>query len=119
MNILRQIEAGVSSEQVRDFQQKFSLPAQDMAFLMTLSRKGYYNLLEQEKLGRHQTERFLRIQQVYEQALETLESVENIHRWMHTYHAYLQRVPYEVLDTFAGCREVEAELIRLDHGVLS
>ncbi len=118
MDILTLIEAGISSQQVKDFQQKFALTAQDMAFLMAMSRKGYYNLLEQDKLGRQQTERFLFVQQVYEQALETLESVDNIHKWMHTYHAYLQRIPFDILDTFAGCTEVKAELIRLEHGVL-
>jgi uncharacterized protein (DUF2384 family) len=118
MDILTHIEAGISSQQVRDFQQKFDLTAQDMAFLMALSRKGYYNLLEQNKLGRQQTERFLTVEQVYEQALETLESVDNVHKWMHTFHGYLNRVPFEILDTFAGCAEVKAELIRLEHGVL-
>lgn len=118
MDILTHIEAGVTGEQLRQFQQKFALTAQDMSFLMTLSRKGYYNLLQLEKLGRQQTERFLMVEQVYEQALETLESVDNVHKWMHTYHGYLKRVPFEILDTFAGCAEVKAELIRLDHGVL-
>lgn len=37
---------------------------------------------------------------------------------MHTYHAYLKRIPFEVLDTYAGCAAVKAELIRLDHGIV-
>ena len=37
---------------------------------------------------------------------------------MHTYHGYLKRIPFEVLDTYAGCTEVKAELIRLDHGIV-
>lgn len=118
MTLLTQIEEGVSARQVKDFQQKFQLTVQDMAFLMALSRKGYYNLLEHEKLSRQQSERFLNVQQVYEQALESLESIENIYQWMHTFHGYLERVPFEILDTFTGCAEVKAELIRLEHGVL-
>ncbi len=118
MDLLSNIDAGVSSQQVRDFQQRFNLKAQDMAFLMALSRKGYYNLLDQHKLGRQMTERFLTVEQVFEQALEALESVDNIHKWMHTFHGYLNRVPFEILDTFTGCAEVKAELIRLEHGVL-
>ncbi len=83
-----------------------------------MSRKGYSNLLAQKKLNRQQSERFLAIKEVYEQTLETLERVENIHKWMHTYHAYLNRILLEVLDTYAGCAEVKAELIRLYHGIV-
>jgi uncharacterized protein (DUF2384 family) len=118
MTFLSHIEEGVTTNELRKFQQKFKLPTTDMSFLMVLSRKGYYNLLTQKKLNRQQTERFLAIKEVYEQALETLENVENIHKWMHTYHAYLKRIPFEVLDTYAGCAEVKAELIRLDHGIV-
>ncbi len=116
--MLTHIEEGVSRQQLREFQQKFNLAAKDMAFLMAMSRKGYYNVLAQDKLNRQQTERFLSIRQVYEQALESLETVENIHKWMHTYHGYLKRLPFDILDTFAGCHEVRAELVRLEHGVL-
>lgn len=118
MDILTHIEEGVSAQVVKQFQQQFQLTAQDMAFLMVLSRKGYYNLLTQKKLNRQQTERFLSIRQVYEQALETLETLENIHKWMHTDHGYLKHVPFSILDTFTGCAEVKAELVRIDHGVL-
>jgi uncharacterized protein (DUF2384 family) len=118
MTILSHIEEGVTTNELRQFQQDFKLPATDMSFLMVISRKGYYNLLTQKKLNRQQTERFLAIREVYEQALETLEKVENIHKWMHTYHAYLKRTPFEVMDTYAGCAAVKAELIRLDHGIV-
>lgn len=118
MNLLTYIEEGTDTQEVKQFQQQFQLTARDMAFLMVLSRKGYYNLLEQKKLNRQQTERFLSIRQVYEQALETLETLENIHKWMHTYHGYLKHIPFSILDTYIGCTEVKAELVRLDHGVL-
>ena len=118
MTLLTQIEEGISAQRVKEFQQRFQLTVQDMAFLMALSRKGYYNLLDHEKLSRQQSERFLNVQQVYEQALESLETLENIHQWMHTFHGYLERIPFKILDTFTGCTEVKAELIRLEHGVL-
>jgi len=118
MDILSHIEKGIKASSVKNFQDKFELTAQDMAFLMTMSRKGYYNLLEQERLGRQQSERFLNVQQVYKQALEALETLDNIHKWMHTFHGYIERVPFEILDTYAGCAEVKAALIRLEHGVL-
>ena len=119
MAILSHIEAGITTDEVRQFQQDFRLTATDMSFLMVMSRKGYYNLLAQKKLNRQQTERFLAISEVYAQALETLEKVENIHKWMITNHAYLKRIPFEVMDTYAGCAAVKAELIRLDHGITS
>lgn len=118
MTILIHIEEGISTKELHQFQRDFKLTANDMAFLMVVSRKGYYNLLAQKKLNRQQSERFLAIKEVYEQALETLEKVDNIHKWMHTYHAYLKRIPFEVLDTYAGCTAVKAELIRLDHGIV-
>ncbi len=118
MTVLSYIEEGIEVDALRQFQKKYKLTATDMAFLMVVSRKGYYNLLTQKKLNRQQTERFFAIKSVYEQALETLENIENIHKWMHTYHAYLKRVPFEVLDTYVGCAEVKAELIRLEYGVV-
>lgn len=119
MQILAQIEEGVDIEAVQQFQQRFRLTVEDMAFLLVISRKSYYNLLERERLDKQQSERFLAVKSVYEQAEETLESIDNIDQWMHSYHPYLERIPFAILDTYAGCSEVKSELIRLDHGVAS
>ena len=119
MEVLTRIEEGINAETVQQFQQHFHLTVDDMAFLLVISRKGYYNLLERHKLNKQQSERFLAIKAVYEQAEETLENIANINKWMHTYHAYLERVPFAILDTYIGCSEVKSELIRLDHGVSS
>lgn len=118
LHTLNNIEAGVSPTEVKEFQQQFELTAGQMAFLMNISRKGYYNMLTAEKLSRQQSERFLTIRQVYQQALDTLETVENIHKWMNAYHGYLERVPFEILDTYAGCYAVGAELLRFEHGIV-
>ena len=119
METLLQIEQGVYSESVQQFQKYFHLTAEDMALLLVLSRKGYYNLLERSKLNKQQSERFLSVKAVYEQALDTLENVDNVKKWMHTYHAYLKRTPFDILDTFIGCEEIRNELVRLEHGIVS
>lgn len=119
MEVLSQIEEGIKVEAIQHFQQQFHLTVDDMAFLLVVSRKGYYNLLKQKKLNKQKSERFLMVTAVYEQAETTLESIANIDKWMHTYHAYLERIPFTILDTYVGCNEVRSELIRLDHGVVS
>lgn len=119
MEVLAQIEEGIAAKTLQQFQRFFELTADEMAFLLVMSRKGYYNLLERDKLNKQQSERFLAVQAVYEQAMDTLENLDNIRKWMHTHHAYLGRIPFDILDTFIGCDEVRSELIRLDHGITS
>lgn len=67
-----------------------------------------------------ESEKLLRFGRVYQKALEVLESPAGARRWLKSpKHALGGLTPLVCTDTEAGAREVEALLMRLEHGVFS
>lgn len=67
-----------------------------------------------------ESEKILRFGRIYQKALETLETPAGARRWLKSPKTALGGLtPLVCTDTEVGAREVEALLVRLEHGVFS
>lgn len=71
---------------------------------------------DQERLTETESDRLLRIARVAMEAEKVFGSQEKSTRWLSTPSSILGAVPLELLATDAGAREVEHELVRIEHG---
>ncbi len=120
-DLLSKIEQGVDIQELKMFQAQYTLTYKQMAHLLAISEKSYYNLLKKEaRLNAHQSGQFLKVVQVFAEGEEALMSREAFLEWMEQPHWYFdQRKPFDLLDNSIGADAVIAELIRTKYGVLS
>jgi putative toxin-antitoxin system antitoxin component (TIGR02293 family) len=121
MDLLSRLEAGVYTKEVRAFQQEYTLTHKQMAYLLTMSEKGYYNLLNKDSLlSKNQSGQFLKVAEVFKEGEEALMSKEAFLEWLQQPHWYFKhRKPFDLLDTPIGADAVIDELGRAKYGMLS
>ena len=121
MNLLEKVETGVSAAEMLAFQQKYGLTHKQMAYLMAVSEKGYYNLLNKNSsLSKYQSGQFLKVAEVFREGEEALMSKEAFLEWLQQPHWYLNhKKPFDLLDTPIGADAVIEELGRAKYGMLS
>lgn len=121
MDLLSRLEAGVPTAEVRAFQQKYRLTHQQMACLLAMSEKGYYNLLNKDSaVSKTQSGQFLKVAEVFIEGEEALMSKEAFLEWLQQPHWYFKhKKPFDLLDTPIGADAVIEELGRTKYGMLS
>jgi putative toxin-antitoxin system antitoxin component (TIGR02293 family) len=73
-----------------------------------------------ERLSPVQSDRLYRFARIIALAEDVFESIEDALEWLNSkQHGLGGAVPFDMLQTDAGAREVEALLIRIDYGVIS
>jgi putative toxin-antitoxin system antitoxin component (TIGR02293 family) len=73
-----------------------------------------------ERLSPVQSDRLYRFARIIALAEDVFESTEDALEWLNSkQHGLGGAVPFDMLQTDAGAREVEALLIRIDYGVIS
>ena len=113
-------EEGLQTHMVREFEVAYGISKHEMADLMGISEKTYYNLLLKDKLDRERSDRFLFIEKIFEEGEETFTSKQNFNRWLRLPHPSLgNQKPIDLLDSLNGAQAVHAEIIRTRHNVLS
>ncbi len=121
MNLLEKVEAGVPVSEMLTFQQKYGLTHKQMAYLLAVSEKGYYNLLNKDgSLSKYQSGQFLKVAEVFREGEEALMSKEAFLEWLQQPHWYFKhKKPFDLLDTPIGADAVIEELGRAKYGMLS
>ena len=113
-------EEGLQTNMVREFEVAYGISKHEMADLMGISEKTYYNLLLKDKLDRERSDRFLFIEKIFEEGEETFVSKQNFNSWLRQPHPSLEnQKPIDLLDSLNGAQAVHAEIIRTRHNVLS
>lgn len=122
IDLLAKVEEGVAVEEVRAFQQQYNLTNKQMSFLLAVSTKGYYNLVDPAKnrLDKKLSGQFLKVKEVFREGEEALLSKEALLDWMQQPHWYFShRKPFDLLDNPIGADAVMDELSRTKYGMLS
>lgn len=115
-----QSEKGVSSNVIKEFEETYQISKKQMASLIGVSEKTYYNLMSENKLDKSRSDRFLQVQKVFEEGRYTLMSENNFKEWLHTPQVvFNNHKPFEMLQTFSGLEAVYEELFRIKHGILA
>jgi putative toxin-antitoxin system antitoxin component (TIGR02293 family) len=70
------------------------------------------------RLSRDESDRVVRLARIFTFALEVFGDRDNTWHWLRTpKQLFDDKAPLDLLDTEAGAREVEEELIRIDEGM--
>lgn len=113
-------ENGVEVSYVSDFEEIYQISKRQMATYLGVSEKTYYNMMNDQLLDTHRSDKFLQLSKVFTEGVHTFMSKEGFQQWLDTPQlAFGNRKPSEYLHTFSGLDEVYTELQRIKFGVLA
>jgi len=109
-----------SAQVLNDFQVSYGVTNNDMAELMSVSEKTYYNIKQKDKLSPAHADRLLTIQKIYIEGAQVFMTEESFNNWLDTpQYAFDNEKPKEMLSTISGMFEVMNQLGRIKHGILA
>jgi len=109
-------EASVS--EVREAAIAYGIHRDDMAKLMGVSEKTYYNMMQNLKLDNDRSDRFYFMRQILASGEETFGSKDHLSKWLKTPQPTLDGyVPLEMMGTITGANKVLQILGRIKHGI--
>ncbi len=119
--MVRSVQRGFRFSALARFQQHSGLPLDLITDLLRLPPRTLMRRKAQGRLFPDESERLLRVAEVYEKALDLFESdAQQARHWLTTPNAQLDNIPpLEFAQTEIGAREVQDLLGRLEHGVFA
>lgn len=112
------IEEGIQVSVVEDFQATYHVPNRQMALLLGVAEKTYYNVMNQSKLDFDRSDRFLFVKKIFEQGKEALMSEDALMEWLNHPQSFCEgRKPVDLLKSINGAQEVYDQLGRIKYGV--
>jgi putative toxin-antitoxin system antitoxin component (TIGR02293 family) len=110
----------IAPSMVSDFQASYGVNNRDMAGLLKISDKTYYNIMQKDKLSPVQADRLMSIQKIYKEGAHVFMDEESFSKWLDTkQYAFNNQKPKELLGTITGMFEVMDQLGRIKHGILA
>ncbi|MEQ9425172.1 MAG: DUF2384 domain-containing protein [Cyclobacteriaceae bacterium] len=89
-----------------------------MAELLGVSDKTYYNMMKSKTLDTNQGDRFNFINDILNEGEEAFGSRENFKDWLHSTQPTLNgHTPIKMMATLTGAQEVLATLTRIKYGI--
>jgi len=116
------IEKGVPRKAAEQLRARLGLSEQELARSLGVSTKTLQRQAKagQSRLSPSQSDRLYRLARIVALAEEVFEQEDRARRWLREPQRGLGgRVPFDLLRTEAGAREVEDLLGRIEHGVFS
>ncbi len=119
--LIRHIKRGFDYRSLERFIEKTRLPKEDAINLVNISPRTMHRRKAAGRLSPEESDRLVRAARVVEQARQLFENdVNAANRWLGTPQPALAgATPLEYARTELGAREVEALIIRLEHGTFS
>ena len=116
--LIHQLKAGFPVESFDDLREHLDLNDNSLAKIVQIPRRTLSRRRVKGRFNTDESERVLRLTQVYEMAVDVFGSNEKARRWLKKPARGLAgRVPLEYADTYVGANEVIKLLGRIDHGV--
>ena len=116
--LISQLKAGLPVESFDDLRNHLDLTDNSLAQIVQIPKRTLIRRRLKGRFNTDESERVLRLTQVYEMAADVLESHEKARSWLKKPARGLGgRVPIEYADTYIGANEVIKLLGRIDHGI--
>jgi putative toxin-antitoxin system antitoxin component (TIGR02293 family) len=115
------IEQGLSSHTIDRVKEVLGIPDLQLSAVLGISAKTMSRLRQgRRRLPLSVGDRLYRLAHIFALAQDVLEDSGRAREWIQTAQIGLNnRIPFEVLVTEAGAREVEDLLTRIEYGVLA
>lgn len=111
-----EIEPSVVAETAMDY----GLTKQQMAALLGVSEKTFYNMMKADSLDPQQSDRFTFMKNILQEGRYTFGSASNFRDWLHTEQPTLGGLaPISMMASLNGAQEVLAALLRIRHGIFA
>lgn len=119
--LIRQVGRGFSFAAMRALESRSGIPLAEIATLIGLPPRTFARRKASGRLTSDESEKLLRISDIYEQAIGLFEGDrEGALKWLTTPKKVLDNeTPLQYSRTELGAREVEKFIGRLEHGVFS
>lgn len=110
----------VDVSKVEEFEEQYGLSKRQMATLVGVSEKTYYNLLTNNKLDEDRSDRFLYLNKIFEEGKEAFFTEQNLSDWLNAPQPSLDGLrPIEMMSSINGAQAVYHEIGKIKYGVLS
>ena len=118
--MIRSIEDGLPISNFKKLQDSLDLPDKDLAKYMRIPKSTLALRKKRGKFSFEESERLLRLQRLFEKALDVFKNADLAKKWLKEDAYGLGDIPpLEYAATEIGAREVEDLLGRIEHGVFS
>jgi putative toxin-antitoxin system antitoxin component (TIGR02293 family) len=115
-----EIKRGFRSEVFLSFKTKTGLPNSVLSRILGVSDRSINRYHQSQRLKPLASDRLYRMAKVLALAESVLEDREQALSWMSSNQKGLgNRKPFDLVETDAGAREVEEELLRIEHGFVA
>jgi putative toxin-antitoxin system antitoxin component (TIGR02293 family) len=112
------VEHGLPYGVVERLTKALDLTLDEFCHIVPVSRRTLSRYRTGQLLDAHLSDHILVVSQVYDRAVEVLESPESAKIWLKTpNYTFRGQRPLDYLHSFAGSQEVLDELVRLQYGV--
>ncbi len=109
-------EAKIS--QVKEAAAAYNLAREEMAGILGVSEKTYYNMMQKPQLDTDKSDRFHFIQQILKSGAEALGSKASLSKWLKTPQPMLDGyIPLDMMRSITGANRVLQILGRIKHGI--
>ena len=116
--LISQLKAGLPVESFDDIRNHLDLTDNSLAQIVQIPKRTLSRRRLKGRFNTDESERVLRLTQVYEMAADVFGSSEKAKRWLKKPARGLGgRIPLEYADTYIGANEVVKLLGRIDHGI--
>ena len=117
-DVIEKLREGFPTGAIRRVETQLDLSHATLATLLDLPIRSFARRIKEPKLSRHMSEVLYRIARIYQRAVATLDDDEKAVRWLQKPNRSLGNVvPFDILDTEVGARQVEDALGRIAYGV--
>ncbi len=116
------IQQGLPSSSVFFLQKQLGLGDKEYSSTLGVSGKwlGRYRKTPRKHLDANISDRLYRIARIFKLAEEVLENKDAANHWLHRSQTGLhERIPFELMKTEAGAKEVEELLYRIEYSIYS
>jgi len=118
--LTERIRAGLPFAAVEALMSDFDINREELETTLTLPLRTFARRKKENRLRTDESDRLVRLANVAAKAAAVLGEKRKAARWLHRPNRALgNRVPLSLLDTDLGARQVEAVLLRIEHGVFS
>ena len=118
--VVSKVREGLPFGEFHALQEILGLTEEKMGALLGMSRATLHRRKKAGLLDRSESDRLVRYARVLTKACELFEDLDNAAAWLKSPAiAFNQETPLQYADTEIGAREVEALIMRLEHGVFT
>jgi putative toxin-antitoxin system antitoxin component (TIGR02293 family) len=112
------IKSGLPVKVFFALKDQINISAEELARVVGIAPRTLLRRKQEGRLQKHESERVVRLQRLFEKALEVFEDPAAVQSWFVSPQLALgEETPLDYADTELGAREVENLLSRIEHGV--